>query len=1095
VRCKLHGLCLALGFLIVPFLGGSMAYAQPAYRVADLNTTAPAPNLFSSSVSADQEFEAVGGVVFFVSGDDVHGLELWRTDGTAAGTRLVKDICPGACDSRPSQLTAWNGLLVFTADDGAHGAELWRSDGTEAGTVLVADLNPGTTPSSFNGFLPFGSTLLFIAYDFSSQRWGLWTTDGTTAGTQKVDAFGPSGGPDRFLAAAGGRVLLSASDGTHGVEPWITDGTAAGTYMLSDISPGSEGSFRSYAFTFNIPPRDAAPAPQGGFVFTASDGNYALWYTDGTPGGVVRLQNVAAGELTAFNGALYFAGTDLTSGTGLWKTDGTAAGTVPVKVTDAGFSYPPPQELTVAGNRLFFRATDSTHGDGEELWTSDGTTAGTTVLDLNPGPASTFGGSIVDYPYIFGLSALGNELIFMGYSPGGLQVWRSDGTLAGTVPLTSQGVIDLLRPDTHLVTGGRFFFRTDYMGTEIWTSDGTAAGTHSVVNLSPPPSAFGIFTGALPARSLGALGDLLFFQATDGTSGVEPWKSDGTPGGTSQVAAIETFSYGSYPQQITPLAGQDVFLAITNEWRIWGSDGTAAGTQPLSPTSIDSDGNYLFGSRLAAAGGAVFFTVGKGGQFLGGYQLWKTDGTPAGTAELLDTGGGFSAGISDIRQMTASGGKLFFTVADNQLWTSDGTIPGTVRITAPSDGLDFTAISTLADFGGTLFFVGIGGGFKGLWKTDGTAAGTVLIKDFTGVLVIPRAPSLSSGGHFFFLADDLTTGPELWVSDGTAAGTHLVKDVFPGLRSAEISQLTAAGNKVYFVADDGVHGREPWVSDGTAASTHLVADILPGPGSSVPNNLTAVDGALVFAATDGVHGMELWRTAGTPLGTRMVRDVAPGPLSSSPLQPTVAGPNVYFAANDNATGFELWAVPKANVQAIFGDVPTTFWAWRFVEALAAAGVSSGCGGGDFCPGAFINRAQMAVFVLTARGTAPPPATGTRFDDVPAGYWAGPWIEELAREGVVGGCSANPPLYCPDNLLTRAEMAVLLTLARGENPPPATGTRFADVPAGYWAARFIEQLAADGITSGCGGGNYCPDLAVTRGEMAVFLATAFHLPLP
>src|SRR5262249_53934632 len=81
----------------------------------------------------------------------------------------------------------------------------------------------------------------------------------------------------------------------------------------------------------------------------------------------------------------------------------------------------------------------------------------------------------------------------------------------------------------------------------------------------------------------------------------------------------------------------------------------------------------------------------------------------------------------------------------------------------------------------------------------------------------PRAPSLSSGGHFFFLADDLTTGPELWVSDGTAAGTHLVKDVFPGSRSSEISQLTAAGNKVYFVADDGVHGREPWVSDGTGA--------------------------------------------------------------------------------------------------------------------------------------------------------------------------------------------------------------------------------------------------------------------------------------
>jgi hypothetical protein len=75
------------------------------------------------------------------------------------------------------------------------------------------------------------------------------------------------------------------------------------------------------------------------------------------------------------------------------------------------------------------------------------------------------------------------------------------------------------------------------------------------------------------------------------------------------------------------------------------------------------------------------------------------------------------------------------------------------------------------------------------------------------------------------------------------------------------------------------------------------------------------------------------------------------------------------------------------------------------------------------------------------------------------------------------------------------MAVLLTVARHENPPPATGTRFADVPADYWAARFIEQLAADGITGGCDATHYCPDQPVTRGQMAVFLATAFHLPLP
>jgi hypothetical protein len=231
------------------------------------------------------------------------------------------------------------------------------------------------------------------------------------------------------------------------------------------------------------------------------------------------------------------------------------------------------------------------------------------------------------------------------------------------------------------------------------------------------------------------------------------------------------------------------------------------------------------------------------------------------------------------------------------------------------------------------------------------------------------------------------------------------------------------------------------------------------------------------------------------VGTFLVQDIAPGPEPSSPLDFAAVGTDLFFAANDGVAGFEPWVIPQASLLATFHDVPASYFAWRFIEALAVRGVTSGCGGGNFCPGSPITRAEMAVLLLTARGTAPPPATGTRFDDVPPGFWAGPWIEELAREGVVSGCSATPPLYCPGNNLTRAEMAVLLTVARHENPPPATGTRFADVPASYWAARFIEQLAADGITSGCGGGNFCPDLAVTRGEMAVFLATAFHLPLP
>ena len=115
--------------------------------------------------------------------------------------------------------------------------------------------------------------------------------------------------------------------------------------------------------------------------------------------------------------------------------------------------------------------------------------------------------------------------------------------------------------------------------------------------------------------------------------------------------------------------------------------------------------------------------------------------------------------------------------------------------------------------------------------------------------------------------------------------------------------------------------------------------------------------------------------------------------------------------------------------------------------------------------------------------------------MPLGYWAGPWIEALANEGIAGGCSSSPPLFCPGSNLTRAEMAVMLLATRGITPPPATGTVFDDVPADYWAAPWIEELARQGVTSGCGGGNYCPGQPITRGEMSVFLVVNFGLPLP
>jgi ELWxxDGT repeat protein len=182
---------------------------------------------------------------------------------------------------------------------------------------------------------------------------------------------------------------------------------------------------------------------------------------------------------------------------------------------------------------------------------------------------------------------------------------------------------------------------------------------------------------------------------------------------------------------------------------------------------------------------------------------------------------------------------------------------------------------------------------------------------------------------------------------------------------ASYLELGALGSALFLTADDGTYGGEVWRSDGTAAGTHLAMDLLPGSGSSQPDSLAAVDNTLLFSAYDGVHGVEAWRTDGTPLGTRMVQDIAPGPLSSSPTGFTAAGPNVYSAADDNTTGFELWAMPQDAVLGTFADVPADYWAARFIEQLAADGVTSGCGGGNYCPDQPITRGEMAVFLATA----------------------------------------------------------------------------------------------------------------------------------
>jgi hypothetical protein len=184
--------------------------------------------------------------------------------------------------------------------------------------------------------------------------------------------------------------------------------------------------------------------------------------------------------------------------------------------------------------------------------------------------------------------------------------------------------------------------------------------------------------------------------------------------------------------------------------------------------------------------------------------------------------------------------------------------------------------------------------------------------------------------------------------------------------------------------------------------------------------------------------------------------------------------------------------------ATFVDVPMTQPFFPWVEELADAGITVGCwmNPRQYCPDSGVTRDEMAVFVLRGvHGAAyqPPVATGI-FTDVPVTDPLANWVEQLAREGFTAGCAASSAKYCPDAVVTRAQMPVFLLRAKygASYTPPAPTGMFTDVPVSHPLASWIEQLAREGIITGCGPTTYCPDETVMRGQMAVFLVRTFGL---
>jgi ELWxxDGT repeat protein len=225
-------------------MGGLVYFADwDALIRSDGTEAGTTPVTFIGGPAKIRDITAVNGVLYFTADDGTHGSELWRSDGTETGTKLVRDIAPGSASSDPKGFVALGSTVFFQAKTGAKGGELWKTNGTEAGTVLVKDIRAGSASANPYGMIAINpTTLLFAATSANGSE--LWKTNGTTAGTLLVKDIrvGSIGSSLQSFNKLGSAAVFVANDGVKGAELWRSNGTAAGTSLVKDIRAGATGS-------------------------------------------------------------------------------------------------------------------------------------------------------------------------------------------------------------------------------------------------------------------------------------------------------------------------------------------------------------------------------------------------------------------------------------------------------------------------------------------------------------------------------------------------------------------------------------------------------------------------------------------------------------------------------------------------------------------------------------------------------------------------------------------------------------------------------------------------------------------------------------
>lgn len=827
-----------------------------------------------------------GRYVFAGSESGVAGVEteLWSSDGTSAGTTLLKDLRPGAGSSEPSEFVVFNGLLHFSATrvnaQGDQEAVLWRTDGTAAGTQEVyveagffprfANLQVAngrlfftrTTSAGFpGGFGPTGLTAL--------------STDGTAAGTYPL--IGANSTPaflySRLFAADTGDVFFcEASDGglyrTRGaegdVELVLAKPEQGGGF------PGSPGFNPSYCLGV------LADGPQGTLIAVKDGSTLKLVLTQS--GSRIELaQNIGpTTQSVRYGGVDYFlAGSEPGGNPGLYAfnaTDGSLNRVVGFEALQFdAFPHASPY-LQVRNGQLQYLNADSSLSPG--LYAFNGT--GSPSLLSNDETQFVQSAGVQDIAPVYPRPVLARH--------GDAVLPASDLSQPGAV-LAKLG---------NLVTGVANSDEVEGDGTFI--TDGSLRNTRFI-------------------REAGAVQDRISL-----------------PEGVLQAIRNSDTDFS--------LEWIDLTGAITTvaRYRETGSSGAppAPGPAPMGGPSFPPPFAFpAFLGSLTTAGGQVFFIAprveqnGEESRFNGlTLSVWQPGSAPRELKAFgVDFNGQFLGGL----ELQAAGGKVFFAATDpeaNQemaFFNSDGTVAGTQRIAAiPQNNLGLNFIGAAGERAIASLFLddNAGGRRRVLLAMDGSIGHLEQLADVASTATGDDAGTamfLGNGARGAAVNDQLIfafrtadEGFELWKTDGSTAGTHMLRALRAGPVGGNPDQFTAAGAAVYFAAN-GEEGRELWVTDGSTAGTRQVTNLVAGLSGSNPHDLSwqADLNKLVFAATADGHGSELFATDGS--STELLASINPGLSHSTPYGIQRAGPQLLMLADDGKVGNELFTVALENL--------------------------------------------------------------------------------------------------------------------------------------------------------------------------------------